>query len=70
MGFCVGGEVVAFWVVPFYLAVELFEYFVEEGDTCYYALDDVSGRAGMVPEVEFMKDLEWDSEVKEYEEMR
>lgn len=44
MSLCVGGELVTFWVVPFYCAVELFENFVEEGDACYYALEDVNGR--------------------------
>lgn len=42
MGLCIGGEVVAFWIVPFNCAVKLFEDFVEEGDACYYALCDVS----------------------------
>lgn len=44
MGFCVGRQVVSFWVVPFYRAIELFEDFVEEGDACYYALGDVKWR--------------------------
>lgn len=44
MGFRVGGEVMAFLVVPVYCAVELFEDFVEEGDACYYALGGVNGR--------------------------
>lgn len=52
---------VAFFVVPFYCAVELFEDFVEEGDACYYALGDVSREYlnGFVEANDIIKDWYW-----------